>query len=79
MSDAASGSKSLLGSWQDISADDTGTAGHFRIYDSAGTVCHIQGTITATGGGGDLEVSSTAFSSGLSFTITSFTLTDGNA
>jgi hypothetical protein len=79
MSDAASGSKSLLGSWQDISADATGTAGHFRIYDSAGTVCHIQGTITATGGGGDLEVGSTSFSSGLSFTITSFTLTDGNA
>jgi hypothetical protein len=79
MSDAASGSKGLLGSWQDISADDTGTAGHFRIYDSAGTVCHIQGTITATGGGGDLEVGSTSFSSGLSFTITSFTLTDGNA
>lgn len=39
---AASGSKALLGTWQDTSADATGTAGHFRIK-QAGTT-HIQGT-----------------------------------
>jgi hypothetical protein len=44
MAAAASGSKALSGTWQDASADATGTAGHFRVYDSAGTTCHIQGT-----------------------------------
>lgn len=33
---------------------DAGTAGHFRIKDSNGNVV-AQGTVTATGGGGDLE------------------------
>lgn len=76
---ASSGSKSITGTWQDLSADASGTAGHFRLYDSAGTTCHLQGTVTATGGGGDMEVSSTSFTAGQSFTVNTFTLTDGNA
>lgn len=76
---ATGGSKSITGTWQDLSADATGTAGHFRIYDSTGTTCHLQGTISATGGGGDMEVSSISFTAGQSFTVTTFTLTDGNA
>lgn len=79
MAAAASGSKSILGTWQDLSADATGTAGHFRIYDSTGTTCHMQGTVTATAGGGDMEVTNTSFTLGQSFTVTTFTLTDGNA
>jgi hypothetical protein len=69
----------MSGTWQDTSADDSGTAGHFRIYASDGTTCHMQGTVTATGGGGDLQVDNTSFAVGQSFTVTSFTLTDGNA
>lgn len=76
---ASGGTKSKSGTWQDLSADNTGTAAHFRLYDSAGTTCHMQGTVTATGGGGDMEVSSTSFTAGQSFTISTFTLTDGNA
>jgi hypothetical protein len=76
---AASGSKSISGTWQDLSADATGTAGHFRLYDSTGTTCHIQGTVTATGGGGDMEVTNTSFTAGQSFTVNTFTLTDANA
>lgn len=79
MSAAASGSKSLLGTWQDLSADATGTAGHFRVYDSTGTTCGIQGSITATGGGGDMTLDNTSIASGQQVTITSFTLTDANA
>lgn len=41
---AAGGVKSLLGTWQDASADAAGTIGHYRIYDSAGTTCGLQGT-----------------------------------
>lgn len=79
MAAAQSGSKALSGTWQDTSADATGTAGHFRIYDSGGTTCHIQGTITATGGGGDMELNNTSIAATQTVTITSFTLTDGNA
>ena len=79
MAAASGGQKAKSGTWEDLSADATGTAGHFRVYDSTGATCHMQGTITATGGGGDMEVSSTSFTAGQSFTITTFTLTDGNA
>jgi hypothetical protein len=79
LSDAASGSVSMSGTWEDTSADASGVAGHFRIYDSTGTTCHMQGTVTATGGGGDLQVDNVNFAVGQSFTITSFILTDGNA
>lgn len=79
MAAASGGSKAKSGTWSDTSADDTGTAGHFRVYASDGTTQHIQGTITATGGGGDMELDNTSINSGQTVTITSFTLTDGNA
>jgi len=78
MANAASGSKSKSGTWQDTSADNTGTAAHFRLYASDGTTQHMQGAITATGGGGDMTVDNTSFVAGQSFTVTAFTLTDGN-
>ena len=79
MAAASAGSKSKSGTWEDTSADATGTAGHFRIYASDGTTVHAQGTITATGGGGDLTLDNTSIASGQTVTITSFTLTAGNA
>src|SRR5215207_148186 len=42
------------------SAGATGTAGHFRIYASDGTTCHMQGSITLTSGGGDMELDNTS-------------------
>jgi hypothetical protein len=47
--------------------------------DSGGTVCHMQGTVTATGGGGDMTIDNTSIASGQSVTVTGFTLTEGNA
>jgi hypothetical protein len=79
MAAASGGAKALAGSWADASADATGTAAHFRIYATDGTTAHIQGTITATSGGGDMEVDNTSFASGQAFSVTSFTLTDGTA
>lgn len=79
MAAAASGSKAMAGSWQDASADGTGTAAHFRIYANDGVTCHLQGTVTITGGGGDMTVDNTSFATGQVFTVTSFTLTDANA
>jgi hypothetical protein len=79
MAAASSGSKAKSGTWEDASADATGTAAHFEIMDSTGTTCHMQGTVTATSGGGDMELDNTSVASGQSVTVTSFTLTDGNA
>lgn len=63
----------------DSSADATGTAAHFRLYASDGTTCGEQGTVTATGGGGDITVDSTSFTAGQTFQITSWTWTAPNA
>jgi hypothetical protein len=75
MAAAANGTKSKSGTWEDASADNTGTAAHWRIYASDGTTCHMQGTITATGGGGDMTLITTSITSGQPITITGFTLT----
>ena len=74
MAAASSGSKSLSGTWQ-ANAIATGTAAHYRLYASDGTTCHEQGTVTATSGGGDLEVQNTSFASGQQVTITTWTYT----
>lgn len=76
---AASGAKAKSGTWQDTAADAAGTAGHFRIYASDGTTAHIQGSVTATGGGGDLTLDNVSIALSQTVTVTSFTLTDGNA
>lgn len=79
MAAAAAGAKAKSGTWEDLSADAAGTAGHFRLYASDGTTPHMQGSVTATGGGGDLTVDNVVFAAAQSFTVTAFTLTDGNA
>lgn len=79
MSAASSGSKSKTGTWEDTSADNSGTAAHFRIYDSGGSTCHLQGTVGATGSGADMEVDNTSFASGQDFTVVTFALTDANS
>src|SRR5688572_1156511 len=48
MAAAASGSKAKSGTWEDASANNTGTAGYWRIFANGGTPCHAQGTVTAT-------------------------------
>lgn len=77
MAAAGSGAKAKSGTWQDASADATGTAAHFRIHDSGDVACHLQGTVGTSGT--DMIVDSVSFTATQSFTITSFTLTDGNA
>lgn len=57
----------------------TGTAGYWRLYASDGVTCHMQGTVTATGNGGDLTVDNTSITSGQAVNITGWTMTDGNA
>lgn len=79
MVDASAGAKALLGTWQDLLANTAGTLGHWRVKNSAGTVCGMQGTITGIGGGGDMEVINTNIAVNQPVSVTSFTITEGNA
>lgn len=78
MAAAASGSKAKAGTWEDTSADATGTAQYFRIYESTGTTCHLQGTAGQVGTE-DLVLDNSSINATQQVTITTFTLTDGNA
>ena len=75
MASASGGSVALTGTWS-VSASGSGTAGYFRI--NASTTCHLQGTITATGSGGDLTLNNTSITSGQTVSISTFTVTTGN-
>ena len=78
MAAASGGTKAKSGTWNDT-GDAAGTAAHFRIKDSGDTTCHMQGSVTATSGGGDMELSNTSIAIGQDVTVNTFTLTDGNA
>lgn len=79
LADAASGQKAKSGTWQDLSADNAGTIAHFEVMDSGGTTCHMQGSVTITGGGGDMTVDNPVVEAGQSITVTGFTMTEGNS
>jgi hypothetical protein len=76
MAAASGGTKAKSGTWQDASADATGTAAHWRIYDSTGATCHMQGTYGTSGA--DMIGDSVSFTAGQSFTINTFTITAAN-
>lgn len=76
---ASNGNKSRNGTWEDLAADAAGTAGHFEIMNNAGTVCHMQGTVTAAGGGGDMTLDNAVFAVGQGFSVATFNLTEGGA
>lgn len=79
MAAASGGSKSKSGTWEDLAADAAGIAGHFRVYASDGVTCHMQGTVTATGGGGDMTVDNTNIALGQGITVNTFSISAGNA
>ena len=79
MAAASGGTKAIAnGPWTGTGSA-AGNAASFRIRDNAGTTCHAQGTVTATGGGGDMTVTNVSIANGQTINVTSFTLTAGNA
>lgn len=56
-----------------------GTAGYFYLRESNTGTRRLMGTVTATGGGGELELSSTTISAGAPVTISSFKVRMTNA
>ncbi len=75
---ASGGTKTFLGTWQDLTADNAGTFGHYRLKTSGG-VCYEDGTVSGPGGGGDIVMDSATVTAGQQVSITSFTKTEGNA
>jgi hypothetical protein len=78
LANASSGSKAKAGTWSGTGSA-AGSAGYFRIYDSTGTTCHMQGSVTATGGGGDMTLDNVVIANGQAITINTFTITAANA
>lgn len=57
----------------DPSANASGTASYYRVWDSAGTTCYIQGTVGTSGC--DLNLNSVAIAAGALVSVSSFTHT----
>lgn len=71
---AASDQITKNGTWSDSSAASTGTAGHARLKSADGTMV-VDLTVTATGGGGELQLDSTSIVATGPVTITAVTIT----
>ena len=76
MNGATGGTKTLAGTWTGA-ASGSGTALSFRIKDTTGTTCHIQGTVGMSAA--DLILDNNSLQSGQTINVTVFTFTDGNA
>lgn len=77
LSAASAGAKAKLGSWSGTASGGGGTIAHFRIYDSGGSTCHVQGSVGLASG--DMQLDNNVVADGQTITVTAFTLTDGNA
>lgn len=77
MAASSGGVKAKAGTWSGT-ASAGGTAASFRIKNTAKTVCGIQGTVTASGGGGDMTLDNAVIANGQAVTINTFSLTRGN-
>jgi hypothetical protein len=78
MAAPANGVVAMQGTWQDTSADAAGTIGHYELRKSDTTTITERGTVTATGGGGDLQVDNTVVAAAQQVTITAWSRTAGN-
>ena len=76
LSDASGGVKTLSGTWS-TTATATGTIGYYRIYESTVTTCHEQGSVTTSGGGGDITLDNVNAANGQTITMLTKTYTAG--
>lgn len=72
MASAAARAKALSGTWEDLSADNAGTVGHYEIVKADTTTRCEQGTVTATGGGGDMTIDNIVVAATQKITVTAF-------
>jgi hypothetical protein len=74
---ASGGSKAKIGQWSGAGAA-AGSIGHYRIMNAGATVCHEQGTVTTSGGGGDMTVDNTSIAVSQAVTASAKTLNAPN-
>lgn len=72
-SGGADGQITLAGVPLSATASAAGTAGYFRIR-NVGVTDWMQGTVTATGGGGDMTIDNVVIANGQTVNLTGFTL-----
>jgi hypothetical protein len=72
MTDASGGVKSKNGVWSGTGAS-AGTAGYFRIFESTGITCHIQGTAGTSGT--DMILDGATIAVGQVVTVLTFSIT----
>ncbi|MGE0797316.1 MAG: hypothetical protein AB7G13_30200 [Lautropia sp.] len=77
--DAASAQKTLASLPLETTGLADGNAGYYRFVNSAGSTCHEQGTVTATGGGGDMTIDNIAIATSQVVRITGYTKTAPHA
>ncbi|RZJ08671.1 MAG: hypothetical protein EOO54_22645 [Haliea sp.] len=76
---ASAGAKAFSNVPVAATAVAAGTAAHYRIVDTAGTTCGEQGTVTATGGGGDVTIDNAVIANGQAVNLTGWTVTEPGA
>jgi hypothetical protein len=79
LNDAGAGAKTIKGTWTFTGIAPGGVIAHFRIKDNGDVACHIQGTVSLTGAGGDMTMVNTNIADAQVGTVATFTLTEGNA
>lgn len=81
LANASAAAKAKTGTWTLTGQAGAGSgtaATFFRIYDSTGTTCHAQGTVTASGGGGDITLDNNNIANTQTVTVSTFTINAGN-
>jgi hypothetical protein len=85
VSAASSGGVTIVGGPWSFTGSASGTVGHYRLKDSTATstdntgTTYEQGTVTATGGGGDLTLDNVVIAPAQAGSITGWTRTQGGA
>ena len=78
MASASAGVVAKTGTWT-LNGIAGGSAGYFRILDAGAAATYMQGTITATGGGGDMTLDNIVIANAQVITVNTFSVTGGNA
>jgi hypothetical protein len=74
---AAAGAMAKQGTWQGVATGAMSADGHFRVYELTGATCILQGNVRASAG--DLILDNINIAVDQQVTVTTFTLTSGNA
>jgi hypothetical protein len=73
---ASSGAMAMTGTWAGTGSA-SGTAACFRLYDSGGTTCHQQGDAGTSGTA--MVLTNASIANGQAVSVTTYTITAGNA